>query len=83
MSINISNNDNVLSLGRASATPSIDLFITLLSLGSAGYQQLLQQRKVRYALYRLPHYRVDFGQLLKKPSKNVIVQLITYCFITP
>ena len=33
--------------GRASATPSIDLFITLLSLGSAGYQQLLQQRKVR------------------------------------
>ena len=33
--------------GRASATPSIDLFITLLSLGSAGYLQLLQQRKVR------------------------------------
>ena len=32
--------------GRASATPSIDLFITLLSLGSVGYQQLLRQRKV-------------------------------------
>ena len=41
-------NTHSLSLtGRASATPSIDLFITLLSLGSAGYQQLLQQRKVR------------------------------------
>lgn len=34
--------------GRASATPSIDLFITLLSLGSTGYQQLLQQRKEVY-----------------------------------
>ncbi|KAK2572093.1 O-phosphoseryl-tRNA(Sec) selenium transferase [Acropora cervicornis] len=32
-------------VGRASATPSIDLFITLLSLGSQGYQRLLQQRK--------------------------------------
>ena len=35
--------------GRASATPSVDLFITLLSLGSQGYQRLLQQRKVRQA----------------------------------
>lgn len=35
--------------GRASATPSIDLFITLLSLGSVGYQQLLQQRKEVYS----------------------------------
>lgn len=35
--------------GRASATPSIDLFITLLSLGSAGYQQLLQRRKEVYS----------------------------------
>ncbi|RMX55716.1 hypothetical protein pdam_00016046 [Pocillopora damicornis] len=34
--------------GRASATPSIDLFITLLSLGSVGYQQLLRQRKEVY-----------------------------------
>ncbi|XP_068746240.1 O-phosphoseryl-tRNA(Sec) selenium transferase-like isoform X2 [Montipora capricornis] len=34
--------------GRASATPSVDLFITLLSLGSQGYQRLLQQRKEVY-----------------------------------
>ena len=58
--------------GRASATPSIDLFITLLSVGSAGYQQLLQQRKVRlhvrpllYNLYWLPvKFRIDFKILL-------------------
>ncbi|XP_055901382.1 O-phosphoseryl-tRNA(Sec) selenium transferase-like [Biomphalaria glabrata] len=31
--------------GRASITPSLDLFITLLSLGSKGYKSLLQERK--------------------------------------
>ena len=34
--------------GRASATPSIDLFITLLSLGSNGYKKLLRERKEMY-----------------------------------
>ncbi|XP_052773965.1 O-phosphoseryl-tRNA(Sec) selenium transferase-like [Mya arenaria] len=34
--------------GRASAGPSLDLFITLLSMGSAGYRQLLQERKQMY-----------------------------------
>ncbi len=32
--------------GRASASPIIDLFITLLSLGSVGYKRLLRERKV-------------------------------------
>ncbi|WAR21169.1 SPCS-like protein [Mya arenaria] len=32
----------------ASAGPSLDLFITLLSMGSAGYRQLLQERKQMY-----------------------------------
>jgi O-phospho-L-seryl-tRNASec:L-selenocysteinyl-tRNA synthase len=34
--------------GRASATPCIDVFITLLSLGVAGYKKLLAQRKEVY-----------------------------------
>lgn len=33
-------------IGRASATPSIDVFITLLSLGWKGYQKLCSERKV-------------------------------------
>ena len=33
-------------VGRASATPSIDVFITLLSLGWKGYHQLCTERKV-------------------------------------
>ncbi|KAL4231703.1 hypothetical protein ACF0H5_009279 [Mactra antiquata] len=34
--------------GRASASPSMDLFITLLSLGAKGYKQLLKDRKDMY-----------------------------------
>jgi O-phospho-L-seryl-tRNASec:L-selenocysteinyl-tRNA synthase len=32
--------------GRASGSPVLDLFITLLSLGRNGYEKLLQERKV-------------------------------------
>lgn len=35
-------------IGRASATPSLDVFITLLSLGWKGYKQLLADRKVSH-----------------------------------
>ncbi|CAB3977134.1 O-phosphoseryl-tRNA(Sec) selenium transferase [Paramuricea clavata] len=35
--------------GRASASPCLDLFITLLSLGSKGYQRLVSQRKEVYS----------------------------------
>ena len=34
------------SSGRASATPCLDLFITLLTLGSKGYQKLVSKQKV-------------------------------------
>jgi hypothetical protein len=33
--------------GRASASPLVDLFITLLSLGVAGWKKLLRERKVK------------------------------------
>lgn len=35
--------------GRASASPSLDVLITLLSLGCSGYKKLLKERKVRSA----------------------------------
>ena len=35
--------------GRASASPSLDLFITLLSLGKEGYKKLLTDRKENYS----------------------------------
>ena len=32
-------------VGRASGTPTMDMFITLLSLGVSGYKKLLKKRK--------------------------------------
>lgn len=54
-------------LGRASASPCLDLFITLLSLGAKGYQKLVSQRKAssRQTLFRLPD------------TLHVIVQYLT------
>lgn len=37
-----------MNVGRASSTPTIDVFITLLSLGSHGYKKLCVERKVDY-----------------------------------
>ena len=34
------------AVGRASSTPTLDVFITLLSLGWQGYHRLIQERKV-------------------------------------
>ena len=35
--------------GRASASPIIDFFITMLSLGESGYSGLLKERKVHFS----------------------------------
>lgn len=32
--------------GRASASPSLDVFVTLLEMGTSKYEELLKQRKV-------------------------------------
>lgn len=39
--------------GRASASPSLDVLITLLSLGASGYKKLLSERKVRAYAHHL------------------------------
>lgn len=43
----------LLSSGRASASPSLDVLITLLSLGASGYKKLLSERKVRHRAKKL------------------------------
>jgi len=60
--------------GRASATPSIDLFITLMSLGVSGFRKLLSERKSMY-LYlkeRVDHLAECFGERLLQTSQNPI-----------
>ncbi|XP_069487968.1 O-phosphoseryl-tRNA(Sec) selenium transferase isoform X2 [Ambystoma mexicanum] len=67
--------------GRASASPSLDVLITLLSLGASGYKQLLKERKEMYGyllielrnlaevykerLLDTPHNPISLGMSLK------------------
>jgi len=63
-----------LVLGRASVSPSMDLFITLLSLGQSGYHKLIADRK---AMFQYLHQQLSFcaerhGQRLLKTKNNPI-----------
>uniref|UniRef100_T1ITR7 O-phosphoseryl-tRNA(Sec) selenium transferase n=1 Tax=Strigamia maritima TaxID=126957 RepID=T1ITR7_STRMM len=65
--------------GRASASPSLDVFITLLSLGSAGYRKLLSERKNVFNYLRdelLKCCESNGEKLLHTPS-NTISQAMT------
>ena len=53
--------------GRASSSPIIDLFITLLSMGRNGYTQLLKDRKDVYA-----HFKRQMSELASKFGEKVI-----------
>ena len=49
--------------GRASASPIIDLFVTLLSMGTSGYSRLLSSRIVRSLFFSpvLPSLLIRFS----------------------
>ena len=53
--------------GRASGTPTLDVFITLLSLGRKGYRALLQERK---ELFTYLHH--ELAKLSKKYKEKVL-----------
>lgn len=62
--------------GRASMSPLLDLFITLLSMGRTGYRRLLQEREQCYALLlgRLHQFERDHPELIRvlRTPKNDI-----------
>ena len=64
----------LLSQGRASMTPILDLFITLLSMGVHGYQQLLQERSRLVPIVRegLEKFAAKFGQRVLLTPRNSI-----------
>ena len=60
--------------GRASMTPILDLFITLLSMGVSGYRRLLQERQdlLPVIVSGLEKFAVKFGlQILKSPRNGI------------
>ncbi|CAL1529704.1 unnamed protein product [Lymnaea stagnalis] len=65
--------------GRASASPSLDIFITLLSLGSQGYKKLLKDRKemFTYLSTSLSGCATKFGERLLQTKNNPISLGIT------
>ncbi|GAB0188236.1 O-phosphoseryl-tRNA(Sec) selenium transferase [Grus japonensis] len=72
--------------GRASASPSLDVLITLLSLGASGYKQLLKERKEMFSylsselkkladnhnerLLDTPHNPISLAMSLKNLDEN-------------
>mmetsp|Transcript_5425 Transcript_5425/g.12345 ORF Transcript_5425/g.12345 Transcript_5425/m.12345 type:complete len:565 (+) Transcript_5425:109-1803(+) len=60
--------------GRASASPMIDLFITLLSMGLDGYKGILEERKRLTGLFRQKLERVakTFGERTLNCPRNTI-----------
>mmetsp|Transcript_21360 Transcript_21360/g.35238 ORF Transcript_21360/g.35238 Transcript_21360/m.35238 type:complete len:594 (+) Transcript_21360:65-1846(+) len=69
----LSPNDQVIACisknypGRASASPMVDLFITLLSMGLNGYKGILEERR-----RLVEHFRVKFDVLAKKFGERML-----------
>lgn len=71
-------------LGRASASPAMDVFITLLSLGVNGYKNLISQRKEMYKYLKeeLGKVATKHGERLLDTKNNPIsIGEFCLCFI--
>jgi O-phospho-L-seryl-tRNASec:L-selenocysteinyl-tRNA synthase len=60
--------------GRASATPSIDVFITLLQMGTAGYKKLTDERKENFKSLKEEMAKIadKYGERLLDVKNNPI-----------
>mmetsp|Transcript_23954 Transcript_23954/g.66967 ORF Transcript_23954/g.66967 Transcript_23954/m.66967 type:complete len:223 (-) Transcript_23954:378-1046(-) len=71
--------------GRASSTPIIDLFITLLSMGLNGYQRLLENRQRMLPIFskRLAEVAEKYGERILHCPSNTISYGITLDTLYP
>lgn len=71
---NVNFDDCLMVSGRGSSTPSVDMFITLLSLGQFGYTKLLKQRKeiMEYLRSKLSEMAEKHGERLLNTKSNPI-----------
>ncbi|KAJ0400192.1 hypothetical protein ATCC90586_009328 [Pythium insidiosum] len=70
--------------GRASNTPSVDFFITLLQMGRSGFRRLLRERKelFSYMKTQLEAFASDIGERIIDSPQNeisVAMTLSTFC----
>lgn len=64
--------------GRATSSPVIDLFITLLSMGQSGYSQLLEDRKKVYEYFKsqLKILASSFGEhIVETPGNQISIAM--------
>ena len=55
------------SVGRASITPSVDVLITLLEMGSAGYKKLTDERKENFK-----RLKEEMGRVAEKYGERIL-----------
>ena len=72
-------------LGRASIAPILDLFITLLNMGSIKYKQLLDDRKDMYDYFKsqLEKFAEEIGERPLQTKNNPISFGKFYFFFCP
>ncbi|XP_064554201.1 O-phosphoseryl-tRNA(Sec) selenium transferase [Drosophila montana] len=65
--------------GRASSSQTLDVFMTLLSLGQRGYQALLQERQqnFQYLKQRLQQFAAEHGEIVPQSNNNQISLALT------
>lgn len=65
--------------GRASSSQTLDVFMTLLSLGRSGYQALLRKRQhnFEYLKQRLQQFAVDHNEIVAECKNNHISLALT------
>lgn len=67
MYYNVAFNNVTHILGRASASPAIDVFMTLLALGSNGYKNLISERKEMYK-----YLKEELGKIAVKHGERIL-----------
>ena len=60
--------------GRASSSPTIDVFITLMQMGTAGYKELMNERRENYKLLKDEMCKVaeKYGERVLETKNNPI-----------
>ncbi len=60
--------------GRASSSPTIDVFITLMQMGTAGYKELMEERRENYKTLKEEMIRVaeKYGERVLETKNNPI-----------
>ena len=60
--------------GRASSSPTIDVFITLMQMGTTGYKELMDERRDNYKLLKEEMAKVadKYGERVLETKNNPI-----------